>query len=89
MANEKSLINMEVSIIFYTGFEKYLKKDSNKTLHLSLDDKEDIRSILNRFLPGDEIGFVGMVLVNKKITDFDYKVTSGDKIEVFPVIGGG
>lgn len=89
MVNEKSLIAMEFSIIFYAGFEKYLKKDSSKTLHLSLDNKEDIHSILNRFLPGEAIGFVGMVLVNKKITDFDYKVTSGDKIEVFPVIGGG
>lgn len=89
MANEKSLIAMEVSIIFYAGFDKYLKEDSNKSLYFSLNSKEDIHSVLNRFLPGEAIGFVGMVLVNKKITDFDYEVTSGDKIEVFPVIGGG
>jgi molybdopterin converting factor small subunit len=32
---------------------------------------------------------VGMVLVNKKITNFDYQLVEGDMVEVFPVIGGG
>ncbi len=80
---------MRASIKFYSGFEIYLKDNSNKLLELSLDSKETIVSVLNRFLPEESIGFVGMVLVNKKIKDFNYQVADGDIIEVFPVIGGG
>ena len=80
---------MRASIKFYSGFEIYLKDNSNKLLELSLDSKETIVSVLDRFLPEESIGFVGMVLVNKKIKDFNYQVADGDIIEVFPVIGGG
>ena len=80
---------MNVSIKFYSGFEKYLPDKSNKLLKLNLDSGEDIALILNRFLPQEAIGFVGMVLVNKKITNFDYQLVEGDMVEVFPVIGGG
>lgn len=80
---------MKVTIKFYSGFEKYLRDNSNKVLELSLDSREDIVSILNRFLPKEDIGFVGMLLVNKKIVNFDYQILEGDMIEVFPVIGGG
>jgi molybdopterin converting factor small subunit len=80
---------MNVSIKFYSGFEKYLQDKSNKLLKLNLDSGEDIALILNRFLPQEAIGFVGMVLVNKKITNFDYQLVEGDMVEVFPVIGGG
>ncbi len=80
---------MKAGIKFYSGFEIYLKDNSNKLLELSLDSKETIVSVLNRFLPEESIGFVGMVLVNKKIKDFNYQVADGDIIEVFPVIGGG
>ena len=80
---------MEVTIQFYSGFEVYLKCDSNKVLSLKLNGRENIVSILSRFLPEDAISFVGMVLVNKKITDFDYQVVEGDMIEIFPIIGGG
>ncbi len=80
---------MRASIKFYSGFEIYLKDNSNKLLELCLDSKETIVSVLNRFLPEESIGFVGMVLVNKKIKDFNYQVADGDIIEVFPVIGGG
>ncbi len=80
---------MKASIIFYSGFEIYLKDNSNKMLEIDLDAKENIISILHRFLPKESIGFVGMVLVNKIIKDFEYPVKVGDIIEVFPVIGGG
>ena len=80
---------MEVTIKFYSGFERYLRDNSNKALNLQLDSPADILSILNRFLPKEVIGYVGMVLVNKKIVNFDYQVKEGDMIEVFPVIGGG
>ncbi len=80
---------MKVKVKFYSGFEKYLKENSNKILNLQLDSQEDILSILSRFLPKEDIGYVGMVLVNKKIVNFDYQVEDGDMIEVFPVIGGG
>ncbi|MDD3656594.1 MAG: MoaD/ThiS family protein [Atribacterota bacterium] len=80
---------MKVSIKFYSGFEKYLQDNCNRLLKLNLDNGEDITSILNRFLPQEAIGFVGMVLVNKKITNFDYQLVEGDMVEVFPVIGGG
>jgi len=83
------VIGMKVTIRFYSGFEQYLKDNSNKVLNLQLDSQEDILSILNRFLPKEVIGYVGMVLVNKKIVNFDYQVKEGDIIEVFPVIGGG
>lgn len=83
------MIFLPVTIKFYSGFEKYLQSNSNKVLNLNINSREDIRSILLQFLPEDALGFVGMVLVNKKITDFDYKVIEGDAIEVFPVIGGG
>ncbi len=80
---------MEVTIKFYYGFERYLRDNSNKALNLQLDSPADILSIVNRFLPKEFIGYVGMVLVNKKIANFDYQVKEGDMIEVFPVIGGG
>jgi molybdopterin converting factor small subunit len=80
---------MKVKVKFYSGFEKYLKDDSNKVLDLQLDSQEDILAILSRFLPKEDIGYVGMVLVNKKIVNFDYQVEDGDMIEVFPVIGRG
>ncbi len=80
---------MKVKVKFYSGFEKYLKDDSNKVLDLQLNAQEDILAILSRFLPKEDIGYVGMVLVNKKIVNFDYQVEDGDMIEVFPVIGGG
>ena len=51
--------------------------------------KENIITIIRQFLPEEAIGFVGIVLVNKKIVDFDYEVVKGDNIEVFFVIGGG
>ncbi len=80
---------MKVTIKFYSGFEKYLPTNSNKMLDLELNRGEDIASVLQRFLPKDALGYVGMVLVNKKITNFDFQVAEGDIIEVFPVIGGG
>ena len=80
---------MEITIQFYSGFEVYLKGDSNKVLSLKLNGGEDVVSILRRFLPNDAISFVGMVLVNKRITDFNYQVVEGDMIEIFPIIGGG
>lgn len=80
---------MNVTIKFYPGFEKYLKNRINKVLGLRLIRKENIITIIRRFLPEEAIGFVGIVLVNKKIVDFDYEVVKGDNIEVFFVIGGG
>lgn len=80
---------MKVTIKFYSGFEKYLKNRINKILDLPLIRKENIITIIRQFLPEEAIGFVGIVLVNKKIVDFDYEVVKGDNIEVFFVIGGG
>ncbi len=80
---------MNVTVTFYSGFEKYLLENSNKTININLAEQENIINILHRFLPEEAIGFVGMVLVNKKIVDFDYKVEDKDKIEVLPIIGGG
>jgi len=80
---------MRATIRFYSGFEIHLQNDSNKEIDLNLGSGEDIASILKRFLPEDSLGFVGMVLVNKKIVNFDYQAKEGDLIEVFPVIGGG
>jgi molybdopterin converting factor small subunit len=80
---------MKITIKFHAGFEIYLKKNSNKVLDLHLDSREDIVSILNRFLPKDAISFVGMILVNNRIIKFDYQVKEGDMIEVFPIMDGG
>jgi len=80
---------LKVSIKFYSGFEKYLKNRSNQDMSLDVQPGEDIKLIIHRFLPKDIVGFVGVVLVNKKITNLDYKVKDGDMIEVFPVVGGG
>jgi molybdopterin converting factor small subunit len=80
---------MSVRIRFYSGFEIQLPKDFNKEMNLNLGPGEDIASILKRFLPEASLGFVGMVLVNKKIVNFDYKAKDRDLIEVFPIIGGG
>ena len=80
---------MKITIKFYSGFEKYLQNSSNKVLELFLESKEDIFSILNRFLPEDAIDFVGIILVNRKIVNFCYQVREGDKVEIFPIIGGG
>lgn len=80
---------MKIYIKFYSGFEKYLKKRSNQEISLHVHPGEDIKLIIHRFLPEDIVGFVGVVLVNKKISNLDYKVKDGDMIEVFPMIGGG
>ena len=80
---------MKIIIKFYSGFENYTKNRLNEEVILQANDKTDIKSVIKIFLPADIISFVGMVLVNKKIVNFDYKVKDGDMIEVFPLLGGG
>ncbi len=80
---------MKINIKFYPGFEKYLKDKSNQILSVKFQQAEDVKTMISHFLPEDMAGFVGIVLVNKKITNMDFQVRDGDLIEVFPLIGGG
>lgn len=80
---------MKVKVKFYSGFENYLKNGLKQETILHINQKDDIRSIITRFLPEDMVGYVGMVLVNKKIVRLYDQVKEGDKIEVFPLMGGG
>lgn len=80
---------MKINIKFYPGFEKYLNDKSNKILRMQVQQAEDVKTMISHFLPEDMIGFVGIILVNKKITDMDFQLRDGDLIEVFPLIGGG
>ncbi len=82
---------MEIGIKFHYGLEKYIENyDKKKGIVIKVTRGENIKSIINRFIPKDAWGVASViVLVNKKITSHQYQVNDGDIIEIFPVSGGG
>ena len=82
---------MQITVKFHSGLEKQIKDyDKEKGIIMKLDFPERIESIVQRYIPEDAWGVVGVVvLLNKKITGNDYQVRDGDMIELFPLSGGG
>lgn len=61
------------------------KKDG--ILFLPLDDKMDVGTLITRLnLPAKEIS---LVMVNGKHQREDYVLKDGDRVGIFPMIGGG
>ena len=82
---------MKVYIKFYSGLEKYIKNyDHEKGLIIKVHPEENISLMINRYIPENAWGVVGvMILVNHKIIDDHYQVKEGDVFEVYPLSGGG
>lgn len=82
---------MKVHIKFYSGLEKYIKNyDHKKGLSIGIPPEDNIVSIVNRYIPENAWGVVGvMILVNNKIINDHYQAKDGDVLEVYPLSGGG
>jgi molybdopterin converting factor small subunit len=82
---------MKIKLKLYYGLEKYIKNyDKENGMDIKLNSKENIKSLINHFIPKDAWGVASIiVLVNKKVTNHEYLVKDGDIIEMFPISGGG
>jgi molybdopterin converting factor small subunit len=81
---------LEITIKFYNGLDKFIKNyDTKRGIVLNLSESININFLISQLLPKEIIKSTGIVMVNKKIEDFSYKIKKGDFIEVFPLLGGG
>ncbi len=77
-----------VEVRFYASLRKYYpNKGSNEAISVELDGKTDLENLLVKFnIPKEEIA---VLMVNGSRADKSYLPEDGDRIGLFPLIGGG
>jgi len=78
----------KVVVRLYASLRKYHPaSDTNKALIIEVGDKTNLRDLLNELkIPREE---VHIFMVNGKWEGEDYPLGDGDRIGLFPPIGGG
>ena len=78
----------KVEVRLYASLRKYHSNPgSSEALFLTLDDKANLGSLLDKLkIPRQEIG---ILMVNGKWEKESYLLQDGDRIGIFPLIGGG
>ena len=77
-----------VEIRFYASLRKYHPNPgSSEVLDMELDDKAKLGDLLDKLkIPREELG---ILMVNGKWEKESYLPKDGDRIGIFPLIGGG
>ena len=78
----------EIEVRLYASLRKYQPNPtSGEPVIVFLDDKAKLRNIFNK------LGFskknVAITMVNGKSEEEDYFLQDGDRVGLFPLIGGG
>ena len=78
----------KVEVRLYAGLRQYHPNPGNKeTFFIEVEDKAKLGSLLDGLkLPKQELG---IAMVNGKWAKEDYVLQDGDRIGLFPLIGGG
>jgi len=78
---------MQIELRAYTGLEKYLGVRFGEKLSVAIDATTTIGDLLLRYsIPPTE---VLSALVNGSHKTLDYCLQNGDRVSLFPPIGGG
>ena len=78
---------MLIELRVYTGLEKYLGARYGEKVPVAIDGTTTIRDILMRYsIPPGE---VTAALVNGLHKTLDYCLQDGDRVSLFPPVGGG
>jgi len=78
---------MLIELRVYTGLEKYLGISHGEKMPVAIDGATTIRDILLRYnIPAGE---VTAALVNGLHKTLDYCLQDGDRVSLFPPVGGG
>lgn len=77
-----------VEVRLYASLRKYYPDlGSGEAMLIALDDKAKLGNLLDKLkIPKEEIT---VVMVNGKREDESYLLRDGDRIGIFPLIGGG
>jgi len=77
-----------VEVRLYASLRKYHpNKGSSEALGIELDDKTNLENLLDRLkIPKEE---VAVLMVNGSRAEKSYLPENGDRIGIFPLIGGG
>ncbi len=78
----------KVEVRLFASLRKYHAKPGNsEAMIIALDDKTPLGSLLSRLkIPPEE---VTVIMVNGKREKESYSLQDGDRIGIFPLIGGG
>ncbi len=78
----------KVEVRLFASLRKYhAKPDSSEVMIIELDDKAPLGSLLGRLkIPPEE---VTVIMVNGKREPENYSLRDGDRVGIFPLIGGG
>ena len=78
----------KVEVRFYASLRKYYPElETGEVLSVTLDDKARLADLVDKLkVPKEEIT---MVMVNGRREKDSYLLQDGDRIGVFPLIGGG
>jgi len=79
---------MQVEVRVFSGLEKFLdQKRFGEPFSVEVQDNWDLRSLLDHLsIPKEQ---VFTKLVNGKHQELDYKLNDGDRVSLFPPVGGG
>ena len=77
-----------VEVRLYASLRKYHPNPGNaEAFFIELDEKVKLGDLLNKLkIPGEELG---ILMVNGKWEKESYLLQDGDRIGIFPLIGGG
>ncbi len=78
----------KVEVRLFASLRKYHAKPGNsEAMIIELDDKTPLGSLLGRLIiPPEE---VTVIMVNGKREPESYSLQDGDRVGIFPLIGGG
>ncbi len=78
----------KVEVRLYASLRKYHSNPgSSEALVISLDNEAKLGDLLNKLkIPREEIG---VLMVNGNWQKESYRLQDGDRIGIFPLIGGG
>lgn len=75
-----------ISVKLHTFLKSYCPR-SDGCLQLQYEEGLTVKKILEQL--NLNTGIVGLVLVNGRIVQSDYKLAEGDSMEIYPLFGGG
>lgn len=79
-----------IQLSFDPAFKKKIQKDgAKKEFTVQLDKNKTLRDVVRRFIPEEELGHIGIIIVNKNFQNLEYIVQDGDRINVLPLLFGG
>ena len=78
----------KIEVRLFASLRKYNAKPGDKeAMIIELDDKTSLGSLLGRLkIPPEE---VTVIMVNGKREKESYSLRDGDRVGIFPLIGGG